>query len=230
MVLYEQSLERIELDGKVILNLVSYLDHDNEFFDLGLIDGITGSILWNKIIQVNTKFNSNLTDKKIGRDSSLNFQFLFDIDRELIKSFQDKQIVLYNLELFKKLLSRMVNDYSCDEKILEYFLNLNFKCAMSWYAEFWNDWDENDGNYIVQELTTAAQQQGVDISDLEVNKAIDVCEIIRRVIIAVNEQLEEQQEQPQSECGHYNFLEFEKASNDLALLLNAGLIDDENNS
>lgn len=62
-------------------------------------------------------------------------------------------------------------------------------CAMTWYAEFYGQWDQKRDNFKWQKLINAAKQQGIDTSDLKAHRALADCEITRRVINTVNGKL-----------------------------------------
>ncbi len=62
-------------------------------------------------------------------------------------------------------------------------------CAMTWYAEFFGEWNYSCNAPKWQSLTNACAQQDVDVSDLNAHRALADCEMTRRLINAVNSKL-----------------------------------------
>ncbi|ENV6063182.1 hypothetical protein ACFKAU_004617, partial [Vibrio parahaemolyticus] len=61
--------------------------------------------------------------------------------------------------------------------------------------EFFGVWNEHHEDYKWQSLSNACAQQNVDVSDLTAHRALADCEMTRRLIHAVNSQIENQNNQ-----------------------------------
>ncbi len=91
-------------------------------------------------------------------------------------------------------------DKHCNAAYVQSVHDLFFKfcvpqCAMLWYAEFFGVWNEHHEDYKWQSLSNACAQQNVDVSDLTAHRALADCEMTRRLIHAVNSQIENQNNQ-----------------------------------
>ncbi|MBD6984597.1 3'-5' exonuclease, partial [Vibrio parahaemolyticus] len=110
-----------------------------------------------------------------------------------------RPIIIYNSDFDTRLIIQSL-DKHCNAAYVQSVHDLFFKfcvpqCAMLWYAEFFGVWNEHHEDYKWQSLSNACAQQNVDVSDLTAHRALADCEMTRRLIHAVNSQIENQNNQ-----------------------------------
>ncbi|MGF1723609.1 exonuclease domain-containing protein [Photobacterium nomapromontoriensis] len=181
-------MKPISLENTVILDTeTTGLYSDAEIVELTVLDGVTGKSLIDtlvtpvQLIPAEAIAIHGITNRMIA--GSPIFPHVF---KELAEVVKGREVLIYNADYDIRLIRQSMKRYGIE------VLPFKTKCVMEWYAEFYGEWNGYHGNYKWQSLTNAARQQGIDISDLTAHRAKADCEITRRIIMAVNKQLEVQ--------------------------------------
>lgn len=186
-------MKKIKFENSVIIDTeTTGLDYDAEICQIGVIDAMTGEVLFNSLIKPSKPIP--LEASKIHRiydKDVIDAPNFIDIADELLSILNNKTLLAYNKYFDERLLIQTADIVNCSYEIKKKFERLSYgECIMHWYAEYFNDWDDYHQDYKWQRLTCAARQQQIDISDLLAHQAISDCEITRRVIHAVNKKIE----------------------------------------
>jgi DNA polymerase-3 subunit epsilon len=183
-------IKPLNLENTVIIDTeTTGTDKTDEIVQIAIIDGHTGKVLLNVKIKPNTAISEaastihGITNKSVRHCPSYS-----SIHEKVIKLTQDKTVLIYNAQFDHRIVMQTAQIHDCDSKVLEQWHTF---CVMKWYAEYYGAWNERFENYRWQQLTAAAAQQNLDISDLSAHDAWSDCEITRRLINAVNLAIEE---------------------------------------
>ena len=181
------NMRAINLSNAVILDTeTTGLDSSAEICEISVIDAKSGDAILNTLI----KPKCSIPDEVIGihgitNEIVENAPSYADIHNLLINIFNEKRVIIYNASYDLRLIQQSAAQYDFSPLINP----KSIFCAMSWYAEFYGQWDQTRDNFKWQKLITAAKQQNIDLSDLKAHRALANCEITRRVIDAVNDKL-----------------------------------------
>jgi len=106
------------------------------------------------------------------------------IHQHLQSIFKERNVIIYNASFDLQMLQQSALKYNLTP------LKVNsVVCAMKWYAEYYGQWNDFRGDFKWQRLCNAAKQQDIEIHDLTAHRALDDCEITRRLIKTVNKKL-----------------------------------------
>ncbi|MDV5167498.1 3'-5' exonuclease [Photobacterium rosenbergii] len=178
-------MKPISLDNAVILDTeTTGLNDFAEIVELSVMDAKTGQPLLDTLVMPaqlvpgEAMAIHGITNRMLVGAST--FPIVY---KQLAQAIKGRDVLIYNAAFDVRLIRQSLNRYGID------LLPFKTQCVMEWYAEFFGEWNEYHGNYKWQSLTNAAVQQGIDISDLKAHRAMADCEITRRLLLAVNEQL-----------------------------------------
>ncbi|KLV03261.1 hypothetical protein ABT56_20255 [Photobacterium aquae] len=181
-------MNTINFENAVILDTeTTGLDSNAEIIEISVIEASTGNVLLDtlvtpvQLIPAEAIAIHGISNRKVS--GSPIFPKVF---RQLLEVIENRDLLIYNASYDMRLIRQSMKRYGID------VFPFRTQCVMEWYAEFYGDWNDYHGNYKWQSLTDAAYQQGIDISDLKAHRALADCEITRRVVMAVNQQLEGQ--------------------------------------
>ncbi|GHA34232.1 exonuclease domain-containing protein [Photobacterium aphoticum] len=181
-------MKPISLENAVILDTeTTGLDSNAEIVEISVIEAATGNVLLDtlvtpvQLIPAEAIAIHGITNRQVS--GSPIFPKVF---KQLLEIVKGRNVLIYNAAYDMRLISQSMKRYGID------VFPFNTQCVMEWYAEFYDEWNDYHDNYKWQSLTNAARQQGIDISDLKAHRALADCEITRRVVMAVNQQLEAQ--------------------------------------
>ncbi|KLV10084.1 3'-5' exonuclease [Photobacterium ganghwense] len=179
-------MKPINLENAVILDTeTTGLDSNAEIVEISVIEAVSGKVLIDtlvtpvQLIPAEAIAIHGITNRQVS--GSPTFPKVF---KELAEIVKGRDVMIYNADYDMRLIQQSMKRYGVT------VFPFKTQCVMEWYAEFYGEWNEYRGNYKWQSLTNAARQQSIDISDLSAHRAKADCEITRRVILAVNKQLE----------------------------------------
>lgn len=84
-----------------------------------------------------------------------------DIKPSVSKALYGKDVIVYNANFDRFMMH--LSDEMWGLPKTNYSDAVNWYCAMLWYADLWQDWDEYHGNNRWQKLSQACIQQGVSV-------------------------------------------------------------------
>lgn len=189
-------MKRLELSNAAILDTeTTGLDEWAEVCEVSIIDALHGNVLYSSFIR---------TAKPIPSDATSIHGITFDDVRyaptiveawpEIQSVLSDRKLLIYNEDFDIRLLEQSLRYSGVELASIvaqrDFLNSLEIDCVMLWYAEFYGDWNDHHENYKWQSLTNACRQQGVDTSDLTAHRALADCEMTRRLVHAVNAQIQ----------------------------------------
>ena len=179
-------IKPIVLKNSIILDTeTTGLGSTDEICEITVIDAETAQPLINTLI----KPKYSIPEEAI-KIHGINNDMVSDapdysyIHQHLQSIFQEKNVIIYNASFDLRMLQQSAFKYN--------LIPLNIHsviCAMKWYAEYYGQWNDFRNDFKWQRLGNAARQQGIDIQDLSAHRALDDCEITRRLIKKVNKKL-----------------------------------------
>jgi DNA polymerase-3 subunit epsilon len=181
------NMQAIDLNNTVILDTeTTGLDNCAEICEISVIDTISGEAILNTLIKPKGKIPEEvIAIHGITNEMVNNVPSYADIHSLLINIFNEKRVIIYNAGYDLRLIQQSAAQYD----FLPLINPKSIFCAMTWYAEFYGQWDKKRDNFKWQKLMNAAKQQDVDTSDLKAHRALADCEITRRVVNTVNRKL-----------------------------------------
>ncbi|MDC1020843.1 3'-5' exonuclease, partial [bacterium] len=163
------------------------LDSDAEIVEIAVIDAEDGKVLLDTLIKPSatiplqaTKIH-NITNEDV-RDAPS----WAEIHNQFLDVIKDKDIIIYNSEFDTKLINQTARIRGCEA--IDFSMH-NVQCAMLRYAKYWKEPNSYYGGFKWQKLTSAIKQQNIDINDLQAHRAAADCEMTRRLILKVGENL-----------------------------------------
>ncbi|WP_279142689.1 3'-5' exonuclease [Photobacterium phosphoreum] len=164
----------------------------DEIIELGIINAETGEVLIDTYLKpLKTIPQEAINIHGITNEMVADAPTWLEIQSQLIELVYDKHLCAYNVDFDRRLFIQTAGIHGTDKNIIDYYRDKHefAPCAMLWYAEFYGESSWKAGQFKWQKLTTAAIQQQIDFSDLTAHRAVSDCEIMRRVILKVNDQL-----------------------------------------
>lgn len=179
-------MEKIILDTET-----TGIGRKEEIIEICLID-LNGRILLNTLIKPTKPIPEQASmihgiyDKDVENAPSWK-----DVYQDFINIIKDKEVNIYNSGFYIEMINQTSKKYDLAEFISvnhRYPRNINlinYHCVMLEYADIWGDYNEYYNNNKWQSLSDAAEQQGIDISDLTTHRAYADCEITRRLLLKI---------------------------------------------
>ena len=164
----------------------------DEIIEIGIINAETGEVLMDTYLKPSKTIPQEAINiHGITNEMVADAPTWAEVQPQLLEIIFDKHLYAYNVDFDRRLFLQTAGIHGTNKNIIEYYRDEHqfAPCAMLWYAEFYGDWNDYRQNYKWQKLTTAAIQQQVDFSDLTAHRAVSDCEITRRLILKVNDQL-----------------------------------------
>ena len=155
---------------------------DDQIISLSITSVATGSILFHSMLKPSCPIHPKALEVHgITADSLKNSPTFADVYPQLKAVLEGKELIIYNAEFDVRML-----EHSCIDAQLPRF-KLYTQCLMLDYATYFGEYKEDESKLAPtwQRLELAAQQLGVDISDVKAHSSLDDCEITRRVYLAL---------------------------------------------
>ncbi|CAH1536322.1 DNA polymerase III subunit epsilon [Vibrio rotiferianus] len=192
-------MKKLTTQGAIILDTeTTGLDANAEIVEFTAICAETGKVIVNELVKPTCSIPADATaihgitneDVKDAPDFHLVFSNSF------LPLLNGRSIIIYNSVFDTRLIIQSLRKHCNDayvSSVEDMFTKFCVpKCAMLWYAEFYGDFNPKRNDFGWQRLTNACAQQNVDVSDLTAHRALADCEMTRRLIHAVNSQLDTQ--------------------------------------
>ncbi|WP_440888007.1 3'-5' exonuclease [Vibrio sp. WZ-1] len=185
-------MNKLTTQGAIILDTeTTGLGTDARIVEISGICASTGDVVFNQLVNPLCSIPPDSLRIHGITDSDVEFMPTFDVVWNQIKEFLfDKHVLIYNFDYDYRLISQSLSDFSYPVSNLSHMIC--GECVMLWYAEFFGEISLVSGDYRWQSLSNACAQQNVDVSDLVAHRALADCEMTRRLIHAVNSQLDNQ--------------------------------------
>ncbi|MHC0522674.1 3'-5' exonuclease [Vibrio harveyi] len=195
-------MKKLSTENAIIIDTeTTGLGFDAEIVEFTAICADSGKVIVNELVKPTCSIPAEataihgITDEDV-KDAP-DFHLVFS--NRFLPLLNGRPIIIYNSDFDTRLIIQSL-DKHCNSAYVQSVEDLFFKfcvphCAMLWYAEFFGVWNDQHENYKWQSLTNACAQQHVDVSDLTAHRALADCEMTRRLIHAVNSQLENQTDQ-----------------------------------
>jgi len=186
-------LEPLYLYNAVILDTeTTGIRHFDEICEIAVIDAITTEPLLDTLIKPIRNIPKEvikihgITNDKVKNAPSYN-----DIHYQLIKIFNEKNVIIYNVDFDIRMILQTAKLYDLlsDEVNQLLMPNPTISCAMKWYAKFYGQWNSMRADYKWQKLVNAAKQQNLDISNIKAHRALADCQITQQLIHDVNRKI-----------------------------------------
>ena len=154
------------------------LDDADQVCDIAVVD-FDGVILFETLVKPTVSIPRSATaihgiDDQMVKDAPA----FGDIAERLAAVLDGRQlVVIYNAAFDRKLLRQSARAVG----LADWGFTTPTTCAMTWYAQFWGDWNDYHGNYKWQSLSAAARGCGLKIPD-GIHRARVDCELTRQVV------------------------------------------------
>lgn len=156
------------------------LGDDAEIIEISIID-CTGKVLLNTLVKPRNPIPAEATAiHGITNEMVAAAPTWRDIHWQLMALIHTQTLVIYNIDFDVRLILQTAGINGCGFGSLE----LNAKCAMHNYAEYYGQWDEKRNKFKWQSLSNAVKQQGVVI-DGTPHRALADCKTTLGIIRAM---------------------------------------------
>ncbi|GAK22039.1 putative exonuclease [Vibrio sp. JCM 19052] len=195
-------MKKLSTENAIIIDTeTTGLGSDAEIVEFTAICADSGKVIVNELVKPTCSIPADATaihgiTNECVKDAP-DFHLVFS--NHFLPLLNGRPIIIYNSDFDTRLIIQSL-DKHCNAAYVQSVHDLFFKlcvpqCAMLWYAEFFGVWNEHHEDYKWQSLSNACAQQSVDVSDLTAHRALADCEMTRRLIHAVNSQIENQNNQ-----------------------------------
>lgn len=192
-------MKKLSTENAIIIDTeTTGLGSDAEIVEFTAICADSGKVIVSELVKPTCSIPADataihgITDEDVKQ--SPDFHLVFS--NSFLPLLNGRSIIIYNSDFDTRLIIQSLRKHCNDayvSSVEDMFTKFCVpKCAMHWYAEFFGVWSEHHEDYKWQSLSNACAQQNVDVSDLTAHRALADCEMTRRLIHAVNSQLDTQ--------------------------------------
>ncbi len=151
------------------------LDADAKIVEIAIIDGISGKVLINTLVNPGIPIPEEASAIHGIYDADVEGKPTFqEILSDVGNALKDKEVVIYNSDYDRPLLKT----HGVKTK------RGQFHCAMYMYAQFYGEWSDYWKSFRWQSLTAAVHQCNLQISG-EAHRALGDCEATRALMLYV---------------------------------------------
>ncbi|WP_047044032.1 3'-5' exonuclease [Vibrio mexicanus] len=189
-------MKPLDLSNAVILDTeTTGLDKWAQVIEVSIIDALHGNTIYTSLICPSKPIPVDATDiHGITYDDVRHSPTIADAWHDIRTALSGRDILIYNADFDTRLLLQSLRysglEFASFDLQRQFINELSTQCVMLWYADFYQEEDPYHGDYKWQRLTNACVQQEIDTSDLKAHRASADCEMTRRLVHAVNAQLQ----------------------------------------
>jgi len=150
-----------------------------ELCDIAIID-MDGNILLDTLVRPIAQIQAGATAVHGISDKDVETAPTFAQALHQIQVIKGRVVICYNVEFDRRVIRESAKKWRIEEA--EYAPE-NWTCAMEMYARWWGDFSQYHRSYKWQKLTTAMEQQKIDVAGMQAHRALADAEMTRRLVL-----------------------------------------------